>query len=486
MQRVAMIELLPGDELIPGVLSDQFGKISAQRLTGNLCLTQVEHDHPLLQDAINSYPKRIAIGAVDIWNTFPEARLCFRVIVERMKISGTIVYEMNLGDVVVGDRIIEYRVFLYDVFALKRDPLGFSIKEIIDTSQIDFGEFLFLFDKKSIYKKHSINGMTLLFCRLFSISDMQICNLFPGIDYLNTRELIESTDYMELINKNAGAEINFPAKQPNFNNATLGEMLPWDVGGAFIVDENIIKNVEFRDAIIGRILAAAAISAGLSGQIVAELKMTYTPDCEDIAFKPRMDEHWNRSYANHNTPWRNFISFNNLLFNNIINIIRYSTESKYIKASDDFRLTAIDIVEDSRHSRTPAVIYAQLWMGLERLISSKTETSVQLSMALCALFPASERIDQFKCIKQSYDHRSRIVHGYDFIRNTKLNIDGGELARIFRYLLIYSLTKNFKNNSEFRNHLIEYVISGASSAIFDESTVFGECDDNPRQRRFTE
>ncbi|TNV70581.1 hypothetical protein FGO68_gene12040 [Halteria grandinella] len=230
MQRVALIELRSEEGLVPSILSDYFGAISSQRIRGDLCLTQTSASPSDLLCAKREFRNRIAIGAEEVWELFPEARVIFTAVVERVTLAGKFVTEIPLGDVVAGDRLMGETIFLYDSIGMRAPPAQFATKEKLDVSKIDLADFSFLRTNKS-EKQYCLNGKEILFCRIFSIFDCED-QFFPGFSFISTRELIENSDY-KLIFKNISEQRKINGKSINtIDEEVLASFLPEDISMA--------------------------------------------------------------------------------------------------------------------------------------------------------------------------------------------------------------------------------------------------------------
>ena len=102
-------------------------------------------------------------------------------------------------------------------------------------------------------------------------------------------------------------------------------------------------------------------------------------------------------------------------------------------------------------------------MAIERLLSFKAETTVQLAVALSALVPQTDRSAEFARAKKAYNLRSRIAHGYDFRRDDAMFYELEWLASVFRTLMKVAL--RVEGVGDLKDRLIDHVLSGAHDRI---------------------
>lgn len=149
----------------------------------------------------------------------------------------------------------------------------------------------------------------------------------------------------------------------------------------------------------------------------------------------------------------------------LIKLIASSSEKQFVAGKEDFRLLAIDTVEDSRRSGVAVLQLAQFWMAIERLLAFQNETTMQLALALSALYPADDRIEAFRALKIPYQLRSRIVHGYSFRRDDSVHAEIQRHAAIFRQVLALSLEPDMNTGEMLRTAMVSHVLSGVETAM---------------------
>lgn len=450
------------DELMPPELDGVLPTTSCSRAHSSLCIACVDLPFDQILSRCQNYPRRIGVGAKMIWTIFPEYRWEFYARVERITAHGPVQSEMRLGDVVEGDRIIEKSLTLYSQPWLRESPPQYDSKENIIISAEELEDFRFLLQIDRI-DYISVAGREIYLCRIFSIVGTRGQELVPGVRFLNPSQLFNDTDLLDIILKLQKRADSMRQAQGAIG-ASLSDFpppIPDDISGAFIVDSDLNTPSKYGDALVARLLTASALSSGVSGQITMQLRIGEN----DASFINRAFESWHRPYQELNLPWQNVIWHENPIFKRLINLISSSNPQKFASANEDFRLLAIDTVEDSRRSGVPVLQMAQLWMAVERLLPFRGETTVQLAIALSALYPSESRIDEFREIKRSYDFRSKVVHGYGFKRDESVYGDIQRLSDTFRYLFTLSLASNMDTDEKLRAAMISHVLSGASSRI---------------------
>ncbi len=389
---------------------------------------------------------------------FPEYRLEFYVQIERMTVDGPARGEVRLGDVVDGDRLTEATLILYDQRWFGAPPPNPMAKETICVSKADLGRFDFLMDTRAA-QPESIKGKELYFCRIFSILGLPNPEIVPGVRFLTPRDF-HATDCLQTIAEHHAQQAERAAhfKEAGIVVPAYKITLPQDVSGIFVVDLSVVGSKAYADAIVSRLLAAVALASGVSGQITLQMSI------KDDGFSMQtISEQWSRPYQKVEGTRQNVVWADNPALNILIELIASSSEKQFVAGKEDFRLLAIDTVEDSRRPGVAVLQLAQLWMAIERLLTFQSETTMQLALALSALSPANERIEAFHALKISYHLRSRIVHGYSFKRDDSVNAEIQKHAAIFRQVLALSLEMD--TSDTLRTAMVSHVLSGMETAM---------------------
>lgn len=466
MPVIAMLEIESGSpDLWPAEFADSLGYASCARVRETLCLAAIDHGAADIRESLTTYTKRSAVGAAEIWTAFPEYRWEYFVKIERMTPGGPARGEIRLGDVVNGDRLTEMTLTLYDQPGVGGPPPNPTARETISVSKADLGAFAFLLDTgipqpATPSQIESVKGKELYFCRIFSIVGLPDPEIVPGLRFLTMREFL-ATDCLQLI---ATHHARQAANVERFSSAgtkipSFQITLPPDASGIFLADLSIMSK-SYADALVSRLLAAVALTSGVSGQITLQMNIE-----DDRYSSHARSEQWGRPYQTGAGVWQNVAWADNPVLRTLITLIARSTEGKFIAGKEDYRLLAIDTVEDSRRPGVAVLQLAQLWMAIERLLSFKNETTVQLALALSALSPAAERVAAFDALKKSYNLRSQIVHGYAFRRDDSINAELQQHAQTFRELLALALDPMMTNGDSLRAAMVAHVLSGKASPM---------------------
>ena len=391
---------------------------------------------------------------------FPEYRWEFFVNIERMTTDGPARGEVRLGDVVNGDHLTKATLTLYDQRLFGGPPPNPTAKETVSISKTELGRFDFLMDVRAS-QTESIKGKELYFCRVFSIVGLPHPEIVPGVRFLTMRDF-HATDCLQIIAAHRAQQTD---NVERFKAAGIvlpahHITLPKDASGIFVVDLSVVGSKAHADALVGRLLAAVALASGVSGQITLQMNI------EDERFSSHMrSEQWSRPYQKADGVWQNVVWADNAVMGILIKLIASSSEKQFVTGKEDFRLLAIDTVEDSRRPGVAVLQLAQLWMAIERLLAFQNETTMQLALALSALSPANERIEAFRALKKSYQLRSRIVHGYSFRRDDSIYAEIQKYAAIFRQVLALSLEPDMNTGETLRTAMVSHVLSGAKAAM---------------------
>ncbi|MCC4232860.1 hypothetical protein LL253_09165 [Sphingobium soli] len=466
MPVIVMLEIEAGSpDLWPAEFFESLGSPSCARVSETLCLAAIDRRAADIRERLTTYTKRSAVGAAEIWAQFPEYKSEYYVKIERMTPYGPASREVRLGDVVNGDRLTEMALTLYDQRSFGDPPPNPKARETIRVSKADLGTFVFLLETgispaAALSQIESIKGKELYFCRIFSIVGLPDPEIVPGVRFLTMREFL-ATDCLQLI---AAHNAQHAANVEQFRSKgitipSLQITLPQDASGVFLADLSCMSK-SYADALVSRLLAAVALTSGVSGQITLQMNI------DDDRFSSHVrSEHWSRPYQNRAGFWQNVAWADNPVLQTLISLIARSTEGKFIAGKEDYRLLAIDTVEDSRRPGIAVLQLAQLWMAIERLLSFKNETTIQLALALSALSPATDRVKAFEVIRKSYNLRSQIVHGYAFKRDETINAEIQQHAQTFREVLALALDPMMTNGDSLRTAMVAHVLSGAASPM---------------------
>lgn len=471
MATLVMLELAKGETgLVPPQFESVLRHQGASRVQDTLSLLVVDLSVEEIKELCGSYPLRVGIGGEMIWQIFPEYRPNFHATVDRMSLSGPKKVELRLGDAIGGDQLVGGAVTLYNQFwSISKPP--FSTGENVSVQNVDFSDYEHLLQLEAS-PSMKLAGKELFFCRVFSVVGLSGRELVPGVHFLSSRAIIENTDLPDVFNalRETDERRNAQLAASGFSGFSTVPSLRDDASGVLVVEPSLLlaDGGSYGDALVSRILAAAALSSGVSGQITERLRV----DANSQSYQGRAGEQWGRPYHVTSLPWQNVIHSSNPTFVRILQIIASSSEAKFTAAKEeDFRLLAIDTVEDSRRSGVAVLQMAQMWMAIERLLSFKTETASSVSLALSALYPADRRVQAFKELKKSYDLRSRVVHGYSFKRDQAIFPQISLLAQAFRRVFLLSMAAGIHSDADLREALTNHVLSGQQNAIDKDAGV---------------
>ena len=461
-----MFEIGPSSlDFGPAGVVASLGHLRGAQVSENLWLAAMDSSATAIRDRLATCTKRCAVGAAEIWTVFPEYRWEYYVNIERMTPNGPARGKVRLGDVLNGDRLTEMTLTLYDQRWFGELPPDPKVCETICISKVDLDRFAFLVETDNSQsaastKIESVRGKELYFCRIFSIAGLTNPEIVPGVRFLTMREFL-ATDYTKLT---AAAHVRHADTVEEFKSAgitipSLHVALPPDTSGVFLADLSVMSK-PFADAVVSRLLTAVALTSGVSGQITQQINV------DENRFSSYVrSENWDRPYQHGTGFLQNVVFADNPVLRILFSLIAGSTERKFVAGKEDYRLLAIDTVEDSRRPGIAVLQLAQLWMAIERLLSFKNETTIQLALALSALCPAAERVTAFHSIKNSYNLRSQIVHGYAFKRDETISAELQQHAETFRKVLALALDPKMKDGDSLRAAMIGHVLSGTSSPM---------------------
>jgi len=423
-----------------------------QQIALNIFLVNSRLGEDRARNELSEYPKRHAIGAADIWKNFPEYRHIFAAVIERHSLNGTKTIIVYLNDTMYGDHLHDHNILLFEKpFISKYLSLNdSSFSEKLNISEIDFTQYSYLLLSNTQKEKISILNHGVYFCKFITFKGTEIIEILPDIKFANMQQIIYGTDLIEKIEE--FSDLKFPGK------GIIQSNLPTEVSGAFITPQLS----QYYDANINRILAAASLCYNTNGINIT--KLFFSNKMKII--QPLESNDTYRPYLDHTIDERNIADTSQQLFVSIIEILKTTTESKFINAKEDYRLLALDTVEDSRRSGVQPLQFVQLWMAIERLLPFRHETTIQLALALSAFFPAKERCKLFKKLKDDYKLRSQIAHGYNFRRDAAIKDSMTMIASLFREIFKASLS--FEQPETLRDTLVTHVLEGKANS-FNES-----------------
>lgn len=275
-----------------------------------------------------------------------------------------------------------------------------------------------------------------------------------GLHFLTPRDLIEATDFMV-----TWAEHR--AMEAEWNLASV--MLPANFSGAFVIEVTDETEIAHAQAVVSRLIAAAALTTPVRGRGLLQLRF----ELNGFSIGHLSREQWTLPDAGRRGETRHTVSPEDTDFWRACEIVLRDTPALFAKASDDFRSLALETFCDSRHSSVPALQYVQTWMAIERLLSFKTETTAQLATVLCALEAARKRPAAFDHYKKRYDLRSRIAHGFAFKRDQEIHTAVREAVGIFGR--IFRLALAMETDQALKRRLLDHVLCGVSGAIDDDA-----------------
>lgn len=431
-----------GDLYPAGVDLFQFG--GASRVGDDLSLAMLRDE---CREAFESAPPlgRHAIGVENIWNTFPEHRSEFVVKVERHNRSIRYQIFCKISDVVSGDSLAGNSVYLP-----KRNNLSHSLPELFDPIVISGGIENYidaLLDDQYDGPDIDISGKGIIVCQQLSLPDGF---RFHGDSiYLSHKSFVRRTNISQLIESQKSAHM------------PMGFIdMPSEFSGCFIMGSAASENGDrYPKTIVSRIMAFLALYG-----IEARMLMYLNIRIDGYSYSRLSDQNWHRPYRVIHNGHRSHFSLKEIEAARwFFDVLSTSTEEKYTKARDDYRLLALDTIEDCRNQPVTELQFAQIWMAIERLLPFRHETTANLTLALSAMYPSTDRVQAIGDLKKAYKLRSNIVHGYNFQRDEELYLRTQQAAGIFQSM--FPASKNFGIASEFSTYLFEHVISGRANAI---------------------
>jgi hypothetical protein len=449
---LTMIELRPEEQNIPPQPFADLPTTGGARVGSNLWLAKITLPQQEIARRCKDHELRAAAGAQDIWDVFPEYKGEFVVTVSRRTPRGLIQIDIPLKYAIAGDVRVGTSIQLFDQKRHKDIPyFPDAISEKIKLPNSDLGQFSFIATAEPTSSLSILNSWIFL-CEDISIAGTEGEEILPGVRFLTPTALFNRTHFVREVNsRNDRSDL-----LPDFMTFMSGPKVPEKISGAFIVSLDR-TNGNYATVIINRILAAASLSGTPCGKISCVMWLEANRWQQQL-----MGDYVARNYADRSSE-KVTIRSDAASFSEILALLKESSPQKFLVAKEDFRLLALDTVEDSRRSGITVLEFAQIWMAIERLLPFRAETTSQLALTLCAFVPASERVEQFKFLKKSYGLRSQIVHGYNFKQNEPVGIFLRDIATLFRRIFAVALT--VRTSDDLRNLLIGHVLSGKPNAI---------------------
>ncbi len=452
---ISLIEVDPAlNQWLPESLSG-IPTLGGMRVRPTLLLMKIDLPKAEIHAFTASYERRIGIGARDIWEKFPEYRGEYVVDIERHQPAATVRMEPPLKYTLADDKRIGTRLRLFDmpiIDEIHRIPN--SICEEVHIENAELGNYAFISEPES-HSDISILNKFIYFCDNISIVGAGSKELAPGLRFLTPSALLRGTDLIPTLDRKNASPPPLPPEIAAQFSLFPKARIPGRTSGIFLLEME--QQQSYADAIVNRTLAAAALSGAVFGKIPVVMRFTETGWHNSIR-----DQYAQRPYTEH-FPESYTVSVNAPTFSFVLGLLKSTNVQKFISAKEDFRLLALDTIEDSRRSGVAVLQFAQIWMAIERLLPFRTETTAQLALALSAFSPLPQRSEQFKALKKSYGLRSQIVHGYNFSKDDPVFRRMEEMASLFRRLFLVSLS--VKNSDELRDKLINHVLSGALDPI---------------------
>ena len=451
------IALEPKDDLVPPALKP--GISQAKLVAASFSLIATTGSAAEIESKMSSVQgRRWAVGPEAIWEEFPELRSEFVLRIVRWCSEGRSIIEVRPGQLISGDVLADATVRLLTPSAQQAGH------QLPDTFLANADELL----RSYPVLGHMPSGLQLDVsdCRIFVCDDFSIIHdtgeLWPGVYFLNPRQLIDHTNHAELLQENINQFSHMTGYTP--------PAFPDAFTGAILIREAKDADRNYSDATVGRILAAAAATTPVAGKVIVELRVSK----RSWGYRRRWQERWIMPFSQSSSTTmksggslfpqqRHTVVSGDDLFWTACDILSKGVPEKFESAKEDYRALALETIVDSRQSGVAALQFVQIWMAVERLLPFRTETTIQLALALPALVPKGERKAAFDNIIRSYRLRSDIAHGYNFKRTSTVYIESRHLAQVFRQL--FRLSLRYSKSEELRSALVTHVLNGEESPI---------------------
>jgi Apea-like HEPN len=306
-------------------------------------------------------------------------------------------------------------------------------------------------EERAVISGRDLSGCGIYILDKFSLQTDGV--IVPGVEFLSARDLILGTNFVSLWNKSMSRGFG-----------SQGPLLPARFTGAFITRPNPSHQTEYWDAIVSRILTAATITTSVVG---GSVEVQLYVSAGEFRYHSRVNESWSMPFR----PWPVSqvwtIGREARDFWRVVEVLASSNENRFASAKEDYRALSLETAADSRHSLAPAVQYTQIWMALERLLPFRHETTMQLAIALPALVGADARHTEFAKLRELYDLRSKIAHGYAFKRSQEIFGDIRRVSEIYRR--VFKLSLSYDKSEVLQKALLEHVLTGRPRAIDGEA-----------------
>lgn len=397
------------------------------------------------RDLLRGYDGTVIFGAEGVWRQLPELRSLFAVEVERSTLTGPKRRFLPRAKLIPDDQLTGFVRF---------EP-AMSILEMRAPGFLDFRapieEVTFECEALSRHEpgpETDLTGKFVFFCEDLAFSRSTI----GGLTYLTPREMIERTNLVALINTfDADFDFGETARWP------FGPLPEW-TSGVLIADCEDDAHGAFALARISRLLAAVALTTSVSGRITVQLQLSHGQG----SYVPRHRETWHMPFAQPIVMAPATVVESDEMFWRTNQVCSVQDFKRFQSAKEDYRALSLETAADAR-SAVPPLQFVQIWMAVERLLSFRHETTMQLAMALPALFPAPERPVIFKKLKGLYGLRSDIAHGYAFERSGEIQEDIRWMNDLYRRLFLLSL--DFSRDKELQQAMLNHVLAGEAGTM---------------------
>jgi hypothetical protein len=321
-------------------------------------------------------------------------------------------------------------------------------RESFEVSDVELKSFPQLIAKEAT--NISILDKYIYFCEGLSIIGANGSEIAPGVRFLSPAMIFEQTDFKTIVQQRSAMPSHIP---PTMAATWPRPYVPEKISGALVVDTPNPDNRAYTDATVNRILSAAALAGAAFGKIPYITRFTAGGWSSNS-----QDQFANRPYHDRSSLETYTVTTKTPIFSEVVALLKFINPQKFESAKEDFRLLALDTIEDSRRSGVAVLQFAQIWMAIERLLPFRSETTVQLALSLSAFSPAKERNTAFKTLKKSYGLRSEIVHGYSFAKKEPIHPKMSDLSSLFRAVFIASLGTS--SSDELKERLMTHVLEG--------------------------